>query len=67
MLLSIKKVVVSTHVTYFTPSRLHVEQKSRLQQIVWQLKGFFPKDLHFISGQRVLKTKIAENRKIHLK
>ena len=35
MLLSIKKVVVSTHVTYFTPSRLLVEQKSRLQQIVW--------------------------------
>lgn len=35
MLLSIKKVEVSTHVTYFTPSRLHDEQKSRLQQIVW--------------------------------
>ena len=30
MLLSIKKVVVSTHVTYLTPSRLHDEQ-----QIVW--------------------------------
>ena len=35
MLLSIKKVVVSTHVTYFTPSRQHDEQKSRPQQIVW--------------------------------
>lgn len=35
MLLSIKKVVVPTHVTYFTPPRLRDEQKSRLQQIVW--------------------------------
>ena len=66
MLLSIKKVVVSTHATYFTPSRLHDEQKSRLQQMVWQLKGFFPR-IYTSFQARVLKTKIAENRKIHLK